>query len=313
MPLHLITPGFPFDTTVAFETAVNANARSSCLQHAQEQISLCEPLFILGALFPVFVWPILPSTSEVINYRILGFSSLAQFVSTTSWAIYIITTDTDGTLRPLFYPRIWGFIIQSVLCCCVILGTVGHLADKSGKRLGRESFDLVAYATLNFLLSEARIIAEDLLGVSSVKLTIAWILLMVVLFIDRPRPVKTMYYHMTRRISSLHWLPQNGPRHSSIPGSRTYCASSGLATLFSWLTFRCVRYIWHTDASYSSDNNNLRVEKSSVKHLNKSSILSYPDFFLNLLLDSLLELLMGLSRSDTPAGLLLDSCLATVV
>ncbi|KFH47341.1 hypothetical protein ACRE_018150 [Hapsidospora chrysogenum ATCC 11550] len=213
MPLHLITPGFSLDTAVAFETAVNTNARSSCLQHAQEQISLCQPLFILGALFPVFVWPILPSTSEVINYRILGFSSLAQFVSTMSWAIYTITTDTDGTLRPLFYPRIWGFIIQSVLCCCVILGTVGHLADKSGKRLVRESFDLVAHATLNFLISGARIIAEDVLGVSSMKLTIAWIILMVILSIDRPKPVKTMYYRlMTRRTSSLHWLPQNGSK-----------------------------------------------------------------------------------------------------
>jgi hypothetical protein len=81
MPLHSTTLGFSFDTTVAFRTAADANATSSCLQDGQEQVSLCEPLLILGALVPVFIWPILPSRSEVVSYRLLGFSASRLLVA----------------------------------------------------------------------------------------------------------------------------------------------------------------------------------------------------------------------------------------
>ena len=210
MPPHSIIPSFTFDTAVAFQTTVNANTTSSCLQHAQEQNSLCQLLFILGVFLPVIIWPLLPSTSEVVSYRILAFSSLAQFVSTLLWSVYATTTDTDDTLRSSFQ-RTWGAFIGPFWCCCVTLGIIGHGADKCGKKLGRKSFDVPAYITVGMLPIATPMLGEYLFNRSSTNFTIAGLVLMGIAWRPGTELAMTTYYHfMTRRISSLHWLPQNG-------------------------------------------------------------------------------------------------------
>ena len=210
MAPQLILPSFTFDTGVAFHTTVSANATSSCLQHAEKQNYLCQCLFILGVFLPVIIWPLLPSTSEVVSYRILAFSSLAQFVSTVLWDIYAITTGTDDTL-PSSFRRIWFAFFANFLIFYITLGIVGHGAEKCGKRLEMESFHVAACATVAGLPNATPILGEYLFNWSKMDSTIAGCILMAIAWRPGTKLVMTTYYHfMTRRISSLYWLPQNG-------------------------------------------------------------------------------------------------------
>lgn len=212
MPLHSIIPSFTFDIAVESQTIVNANATSSGLQHAQAQSSLFQSLFIFGVFLPVIIWPLLPSTSEVVSYRILAFSSLVQFVLALLWSVCDTVTDTDDGLR-LSLQQTWGAFIGPFLCCCVTLGIIGHGADKCGKRLGKEGFDIPAYVTVGTLPIASFMLGKYLLNKSSTTFTIAGLVLMGVAWKPGTELAMTAYYYfMARRISSLHWLPQNGSK-----------------------------------------------------------------------------------------------------
>lgn len=120
---------------------------------------------------------------------------------------------TGDTSRSLFYRGPWVFLTELLLCVCTTLGIIGHRADKCGKRLERESFDVLAKATLTALLSQAYMLGNDLLDVSSMKLAITGYIFTVIVLIYAPKAAMTMYYHfMTRCVSSLHWPPQNGSK-----------------------------------------------------------------------------------------------------
>ena len=173
---------------------------------------MCQLLFILGVSFPVIIWPLLPSTFEVVSYRILTFSSLAQFISTLLWLwnACALTTDVDDTLR-LLSQRILGVFINPLLCCYFTVGIIGHGAEKSGKRLGRRSFDVPAYITIGILPTVTPVLGEYLFNTSTNYFTIAGLMLMGILLRPGTELAMTAYYHfVTRRISLLYWLPQNG-------------------------------------------------------------------------------------------------------
>lgn len=203
MSFHSTIPSFALDTNA------NANGTSSCLQDAQEQTSLCQWIFILGALLPVIIWPLLPSTSEVVNYRILAFSSLAQLVSEFHWSAYAATTDTDDAL-PFSFHRTWVALIGPLLCCCFTFGIIGHSADKYGKRLVRESFDTPTHITVGMLPQVVPMLGEYFFNKSSTIYILVAYMLMAIALKHGTELVMTTYYHfITRRISSLYWLPQN--------------------------------------------------------------------------------------------------------
>jgi hypothetical protein len=175
--------------------------------------SLCPSLFILGILFPIVIWPLLPSTSEVINYRILGLSSLMQFILALRWLRYAAATTTDtGDSLHLLFGCVWGSLISPFLCCFAALGFVGHKADKSGKRLAKESFDIPANITVGMPTTIVPFLERCLLNQSTNYSHIAGIALMgVIAWRHGAQLFRNAYYHIaTRRISLLYWLPQNG-------------------------------------------------------------------------------------------------------
>lgn len=203
MSFHSIIPSFTFDTNV------NANGTSSCLQDAQEQTSLCQWLFVLGALLPVIIWPLLPSTSEVVNYRILAFTSLTLFVSRLEWSVYAATTYAEDSL-PFSFHRTWVLVIAPLLCCCFTCGIIGHSADKSAKRLGRESFDIPTYIMVGMLPQVVPMLGEYIFNKSSmIYILVAYMLMGIVMRYGSKLVMTTYYRFITRRISSLYWLPQN--------------------------------------------------------------------------------------------------------
>lgn len=210
MPLLSIIPSLTFDSAVSYQTTVSANVTSFCFQHAQKRDSLYQPLLILSFFLPSIVWPLLPSTSEVVNHRILAFSSLIQFISIGVWIVYTTTTDTDDTR---YFQKAWVPFVGTFLLCCVTLGMIGHAADKSGKRLGRQSFEVPAYFTSGMLLYKTLLLGEYFFDTSSKAFTVVVQFLFTITMALRPGTelIMTTYYHfMTRRISSLRWLPQNG-------------------------------------------------------------------------------------------------------
>lgn len=203
MPLYSDIPSSTFDPTAAFAT-------SSCIQHAQEQNSLCRALFIFGVSCPVIVWPLLPSTSEVVSYRILACSSLVQLILSLPWSGCAFTTDVNDTLQSSFQ-RILSAFMYPVLCCYFTVGVIGHRADKSGKRLGRKSFDVPAYITVGMLPTVVPMFGENLFSRSSTCFTTVGLILMGIAWRPGTELAMNTYYHFaTRRISSLYWLPQNG-------------------------------------------------------------------------------------------------------
>lgn len=144
----------------------------------------------------------------MVNYRILGLSSLAQYVLTLAWGIGV-ATHTDGVLRWSFWQTFNAFI-GPFLSCCAALGYVGHAADRCGKLLWRLSFHTPACAAMGSLPAAAYIPLGYFLKRSDIYFTIAVSILCSIASWSGLQLAMTLFYHfMTRRISFLHWLPQN--------------------------------------------------------------------------------------------------------
>jgi hypothetical protein len=126
---------------------------TACIEAAQAKIGLNLSLLIFGAALPLLLWPLLPSTSEIRNYRLLMSSSCAQFFLVFLWRVF---HPTDGIFDGLWFQ----FWVTPLLCCSSMLGYEGCKAERLRRRLRRDDFTSVTNMTWDVLMS-ALFIAGD--------------------------------------------------------------------------------------------------------------------------------------------------------
>lgn len=201
-------------------TTLNVTA---CIQDAEEKIALYETLFNFGAVFPILVWPLLPSTSEINNYRILAFTSITQLVLMLLWTAYCRTNDGLCCHRGF---QIWeGYLLY----CCFLLGLEGRKAEKLGRSLQREGFKDAAWSIFGLLFTVMgmggsylldSLVREPMNLGGGLDIVLMMGVVTVIWFMWKPftELAMTIVHRFTaRRFTALYWLPQNGAQSDFEP------------------------------------------------------------------------------------------------
>lgn len=198
-------------------TTLNVTA---CMQDAQERIGFYQTLFDFGAVLPIIVWPLLPSTSEINNYRMLMYSSCTEFVVLFLWAACFRNDD--------FMPRGYQLWLPCLLPCCFWLGLIGQNAEKLEKSLQRQDFtdplEIIRghLATVMFMSgSYLRPLFAEYVKSDAIFFTILYTGIMAVIAVTYKPFTKLfttiLYRFTTRRIAAFGWLPQNGAQEDFGP------------------------------------------------------------------------------------------------
>ena len=198
---------------------VTANA-TTCMEDAQNKIDLYRLLFTFGTVLPILAWPLMPSTSEILNYRMLLCSSSFGLIILLLWTVYFRTEDIL-----CHYFQFW---VGPLLCCCLFLGLAGRKTEEPGRILQREDFEDTAHLTFGHLFHlmfrAGDYLITTLLGAKSgggfniVLFVGSCSVLGFIIWKPFTEQAMTIYYRFTtRQIPALYWLPQNGAQKDFEP------------------------------------------------------------------------------------------------
>lgn len=113
-------------------------------------IGLNISLLVFGAALPLLLWPLLPSTPEIRNYRLLISSSCAEFFLVLLLRVFCWADGLFDGLRFQFW------VVTPLLCCSIMLDYEGCKAE----RLRRKDFTSATGVAFGGLMS-ALFVAGD--------------------------------------------------------------------------------------------------------------------------------------------------------
>lgn len=206
---------------------------TTCLEEAQGSIELYNTLFHFCVFLPLLLWPLLPSTSEILNFRVLLASSSLELIVFLLWTAYLWT---DDNMR-CHQLQIW---VPPLLGCCFSLGLEGRKAEKLGRSLRRDDFKHAALMALLGLTTGTVVLVNYFLDLfvgesgQPCRFLLSLPISAISSIIYKPftELAMTIFYRFTtRQIPALHWLPQNGAESEFEPGwsrqlryALVYCA-----------------------------------------------------------------------------------------